>query len=222
MRRAEALKRSDPAVLGVIADARTESLQDPVPVIYASAYQKAGNKHLAIFLRGHVDTPAMRDWIREQVQLVDATLPVFGSQMLGEAVAASLTERRFSMEVIGLFAVTALLLSALGIYGVISHLVTERTREIGIRLALGANRRTILEMLIGQCLALTTLGLCVGLAGAAAVARLMAGTLYGVRPTDPLTFLSVAGVLAIVALLACYIPARRAMRVDPMTTLRQE
>ncbi len=210
-------------IVGVIADAKTETLLDPgVPVVYASAYQMPANKHLAIFLRGQVDTPTMPDRIREQVQLVDAALPVFGSQMLGETVAASLTERRFSLKIVGLFALTALLLAGLGIYGVVSYLVTERTREIGIRLALGADRRTILEMLIRQGMAVTAIGVCVGFVGAAAVSHLMAGTLYGVKPTDPVTFLGVAGVLALVALVACYIPARRAVRIHPIVALRDE
>jgi putative ABC transport system permease protein len=209
-------------VVGVVADARTESLKDAgVPQIYASAYQKPA-KHLAIFLRGQVDPVTTADEVRDHVQLVDATLPVFGAQMLEETVAASLAARRFSMEVVGLFAVTALLLAGLGIYGVISYLVSERTREIGIRLALGAERRTILRMVLGQGFGLTMAGAAVGLACALVVSRLMAGLLYGVRPTDPATFAGVAVLLVAVALLACYIPARRALRIDPMIALRYE
>jgi len=126
------------------------------------------------------------------------------------------------MEIVALFALTALFLAALGIYGVISYVVSERTHEIGIRVALGAERRNILHMVLGQGLTLAIAGAAVGLAGALIVSHLMAGLLYGVRPTDPLTFAGVAVLLVVVALFACFIPARRAVRVDPMVALRHE
>jgi ABC-type antimicrobial peptide transport system permease subunit len=209
-------------VVGVIANARTESLAEAsVPKIYLDVYQ-SGAKRLAILLRGHLDTAATAEQVREQVQTVDPTLPVSGGQMLNETVSASLSERRFSMEMVGLFAVTALLLAGLGIYGVISYIVGERTHEIGIRLALGAERSNILRMVLGQGLGLAIAGAAVGLVGAVIVSHLMAGLLYGVRPTDPLTFGGVALLLMGVALLACYMPARRAIRVDPLVALRHE
>lgn len=126
------------------------------------------------------------------------------------------------MEMVASFALTALLLAGLGIYGVISYMVGERTHEIGIRLALGAEKSDILGMVLRQGLGLAIAGAVVGLVCALIVSQLMAGLLYGVRPTDPLTFLSVALLLMSVALLACYIPARRAMRVAPMVALRHE
>lgn len=126
------------------------------------------------------------------------------------------------MEMVALFAVTALLLAGMGIYGTISYVVSERTREIGVRLALGAQRGEILGMVLRQGLGLAIGGAAVGLIGALIVSRLMAGLLYGVRPTDPLTFVGVTLVLTVVALAACYIPARRAMRVDPLVALRYE
>jgi putative ABC transport system permease protein len=184
-------------------------------------YQK-GAHHLAIFLRGHLDRAAIPGGVREQVQSVDATLPVFGAQTVNETVSASLSERRFSMEIVALFALTALLLAGLGIYGVISYIVSERTHEIGIRLALGAERRSILQMVLRQGLRLALAGAAVGLVCALIVSHLMAGLLYGVRPTDPLTFVGVALLLIGVALLACYIPARRAILVDPLVALRHE
>jgi len=209
-------------VVGVIANARTASLADAsVPRIYLDLYQ-TGGKHLAIFLRGRLDAAAIPDGVREQVQSVDPTLPVFGAQTLDETVSASLSERRFSMEMVGLFALTALLLAGLGIYGVIAYIVSERSHEIGIRLALGAQRRTILRMVLRQGLGLTVTGAAVGLVCAAIVSHVMAGLLYGVRPTDPPTFVGVAVLLMVVALFACYIPARRALRVDPMIALRCE
>ena len=126
------------------------------------------------------------------------------------------------MEMVGLFTVTALLLAGLGIYGVISYMVGERTHEIGIRLALGAQRRNIMRMVLRQGLGLAIAGAAVGLVCAPIVSHLMAGLLYGVRPIDPLTFAVVSLLLIGVALLACYIPARRAVNVDPMVALRHE
>ena len=209
-------------VVGVLADARTESLEDSsVPRMYLSLFQRRANE-LAIFVRGRLDSAAIPVAVREQVQSVDPELPVFGAQSLDDLVSASLSERRFSMEITGLFAVTALLLAGLGIYGVISYIVSERTHEIGIRLALGAESRNILRMVLRQGLGLAIAGAAVGLVCALIVSHLMAGLLYGVRPTDPLTFAGVTLLLIGVALLACYIPARRALRVDPLVALRHE
>jgi ABC-type antimicrobial peptide transport system permease subunit len=160
--------------------------------------------------------------VRRQVQSVDPQLPVFHAEKLDDVLSDSLAARRFSLQMVGLFALTALLLAGLGIYGTISYLVGEQTREIGVRLALGAERKAILAMVLGQGLRLATAGACVGLAGALIVARLMSGLLYGVSPADPVTFLTVTVLLTIVALAACYVPAWRAMRVDALTALRYE
>jgi len=207
-------------VVGVVANARTESLATArVPQIYLDVFQ-IGAKHLAIFLRGQLDAAAIPAEMREQLQAVDPTLPVFGAQTLDVTVSASLAERRFSMEMVVLFALTALLLAALGIYGVISYIVSERTHEFGIRLALGAQKRYLLSLVLRQGVRLALAGTIVGLVCALIVSRAMVGVLYGVRPTDPLTFGGVAILLIVVALCACYLPARRAIRVDPMTALR--
>jgi predicted permease len=209
-------------VVGIIANARTESLaQAGVPKIYLDLYQ-TGGKRLAIFLRGNLDAAAIPGEVRERVQAVDPTLPVSGGQTLNDTVSASLAERRFSMEIVALFAMAALLLAGLGIYGVISYLVSERTHEIGIRIALGAESKSILQMVLRQGLGLAIAGAAAGLVCALIVSHLMAGLLYGVRPTDPLTFAGVSLLLIGVALLACYIPARRAIRVDPQVALRHE
>jgi predicted permease len=209
-------------IVGVIANARTQSLaQADVPQIYLDLYQ-TGAKHLAIFVRGHLDRAAIPDQVREQVQSVDPTLPVFGAQTLTETVSESLSQRRFSLEIITLFALTALLLAGLGIYGVISYLVGERTHEIGIRLALGASRSNILRIILRQGLGLAIVGAAVGIVCALIVSHLMASLLYGVRPTDFPTFAGVTFLFVGVALLACYVPARRAMKVDPMVALRYE
>jgi len=208
-------------VVGVIANARTQSLaQADLPQIYLDLYQ-TGAKRLAILLRGHLRAAAIADAVREQVQSLDPTLPVSGAQTLNETVSASLAQRRFLMEIVALFALTALLLAGLGIYGVISYLVSERTHEIGIRLALGAGKIDVMRLVMGQGVRLAITGAAVGLIGALIASHLMAGLLYGVRPTDPPTFAGVALLLMGVALFACYVPARRAMRVDPIVALRE-
>jgi len=209
-------------IIGVIADARTESLADAaIPQIYRSVYQRPA-KDLAIFLRGQLDPSAISAQVREQVQAVDATLPVFHAKTLDEVLATSLSVRRFSMEMVAFFAATSLLLAGLGIYGTISYVVNEQRREIAIRLALGAQRGTILKMVLRQGLGLAAAGAGLGVAGALIVSHLMAGLLFGVSPTDLPTFAGVTIVLATVALAASYIPALRAMRLDPITTLHSE
>jgi predicted permease len=219
------LSRSRPAwisIVGIIADARTESLSDAgIPQIYLSVYQRTA-KDLAIFLKGQLDPAAISSHVREQVQSIDAELPVFRAETLDDVLSASLSVRQFSMEMVALFAATALLLAGLGIYGTISYLVNEQTREIAIRLALGAQRAKILKLVLGQGLALAIAGAGLGLVGALILSHLMASLLYGVSPIDPPTFVTVTVVLTAVALAASYIPALRAMRIDPLTALRSE
>jgi putative ABC transport system permease protein len=208
-------------VVGVVTDARTESLEDAnIPQIYLSSWQRT-DKQMAIFLRGRLDPAKLPEQARDMVQSLDHELPVFGAKRLPDVVSGSLAQRRFSMETVLLFALTALLLAGIGVYGTISYIVSGRTRDIGIRIALGAQRKTILHMVLRQGLALALAGAAVGLVGAWIVSHLMTGLLYGVSPSDPLTFISLTVVLLIVALAACYIPARRAMRVDPIVALRE-
>jgi predicted permease len=209
-------------IVGVIADARTESLADPgIPQIYLDIYQRPA-KFLAFYLRGQVDPAAISAQVRTQIQAVDAELPVFRAETLDDVLSSSLSVRRFSMEMVALFAATALLLAALGIYGTISFLVNEQSREIAIRLALGAQRPDILRMVLRQGLTLAGAGAGIGLAGALIVSHLMAGLLYGVSPYDLSTFAGVTVVLTAVAIAASYVPALRAMRLDPITTLHAE
>jgi putative ABC transport system permease protein len=209
-------------VVGVIADARTESLADAaIPQIYRSVYQHPA-KDLAIFLRGQLDPSAISSQVRSEIQSVDAELPVFQAETLDDVLSTSLSVRRFSMEMVAFFAATALLLAGLGIYGTISYVVNEQRREIAIRLALGAQRGTILKMVLRRGLGLAAAGAGLGVAGALIVSHLMAGLLFGVSPTDLPTFAGVTIVLTGVALAASYIPALRAMRLDPITTLHSE
>ena len=209
-------------IIGIIADARTESLADAaVPQIYRSVYQRPA-KDLAIFLRGQLDPSGISAQVRQQVQSIDATLPVFHAETLEDVLATSLSVRRFSMEMIAFFAVTALLLAGLGIYGTISYVVNEQRREIAIRLALGAQKATILKMVLRRGLGLAAAGAGLGVAGALIVSHLMAGLLFGVSPYDLPTFAGVTLVLTAVAIAASYIPALRAMRLDPIITLHAE
>jgi putative ABC transport system permease protein len=209
-------------IVGVIADARTESLADAgIPQIYIDIYQRPA-KFLAFYVRGQVDPAAISAQVRTQIQSVDAELPVFRAETLDDVLSSSLSVRRFSMEMVALFAGTALLLAGLGIYGTISFLVNEQSREIAIRLALGAQRRNILKMVLRQGLTLAAAGAGVGLIGALIVSHLMCGLLYGVSPYDLSTFAGVTAVLTAVAIAASYVPALRAMRLDPITTLHTE
>jgi predicted permease len=220
--RSRAAKSDWTTIVGVIADARTESLANAgTPQIYFDVYQRPA-KFLVLYLRGQVDPAAIPDQVRTQIQAVDANLPVFHAQTLGDALSSSLSVRRFSMEMVALFAATALLLAGLGIYGTISYVVNEQRREIAIRLALGAQRGTILKMVLRGGFGLAAAGAGIGLAGALIVSHLMAGLLFGVSANDLTTFASVTFVLTTVALAASYIPALRAMHVDPIKTLHAE
>jgi ABC-type antimicrobial peptide transport system permease subunit len=149
-------------------------------------------------------------------------LPIAKVAPLTVIVKDSLTQSRFSMLLLSAFGALALILASIGIYGVISYSVGQRTREIGVRMAVGAQRRNVLGLVLGQGARLAGLGIAIGLVAAIGVTRLMASLLFGVAPRDPLTFFAVPVLLMAIALLACYIPARRAMRVDPMVALRSE
>jgi predicted permease len=209
-------------IVGVIADAHTESLADAgIPQMYFDIYQRPA-KFLALYLRGQVDPAAISAQVRTQVQAVDPEIPVFHAETLDDVLSSSLSVRRFSMDMVALFAATALLLAGLGIYGTISFLVHEQSREIAIRFALGAQRRDILRMVLRQGLGLAAAGAGLGVAGALIVSHLMAGLLFGVSPNDLTTFAGVTLVLTTVALAASYIPALRAMRLDPIAALHSE
>jgi putative ABC transport system permease protein len=164
----------------------------------------------------HAIAPAAADVIHK----IDPALPVANVMTMDELLSGTLASRRFSAVLIRIFAALALLLAAVGIYGVMSHMVGKRTNEIGIRMALGAQPSDVLRMTIAQGARLAAFGIAIGIVGALVLTRLMASLLFRVKPADPLTFLAVTLGLGTVALLACYVPARRAMRVDPMVALR--
>jgi predicted permease len=160
--------------------------------------------------------------IRRAIEKADSTAAIYGVTSMPEIVSNSISTQRLTMLLLGVFAALALTLSAIGIYGVISYLTGQRIHEIGVRVALGASSQDVLRMVLGQGMRTTLIGIGFGIAAAIGLTRLISQVIYGVAATDPLTFLGVAVLLIAVALLACYIPARRAMRVDPMIALRYE
>ena len=209
-------------IVGVVGDIKTEGFDQPdQPHVYVPALQSPGYA-MAVYLRAEGDVKGLTQVLRQQVQSVDPNLPVFGERTMEDVVSASLAQRRFALQVVGGFGVLALLLAGIGIYGVVAYSVSQRTREIGIRLALGASSGAILRWVFKQGMRLTLFGLGAGLVGALVLTRLLRGLLFGVATTDPLTYAGLALLLAAVALLACYVPARRATKVDPMVALRYE
>jgi putative ABC transport system permease protein len=182
----------------------------------------AGVASLTLLLRTGPEPLSMLSAVRAQVAGPTQDQPIYAVRTMEQTVSGSLAERRFTMLVLIVFAATALLLAAVGIYGVMSYAVTRRTHELGIRVALGSSGGEIVGLVLRQGMRLTAIGLAGGLVAARALTRLMAGLLYGVRPADPSTLAAVALLLGAIALLACYIPARRATAVDPAVALRCE
>jgi putative ABC transport system permease protein len=185
-------------------------------------YSQVANPAMHLVVLTATDPQAFPAALWSSLREVDANVTLSSVRSLDDVRNASVAQPRFSSQLLGLFAVLALLLAAVGLYGLMAYSVTQRTREIGIRIALGAARRDVLRLTLARGLHLVMWGTAIGLAGAFAFTRLMRGALYGVSTTDPLTYVVVSLLLSGVALLACYLPARRALRVDPIVALRQE
>jgi predicted permease len=177
---------------------------------------------VAVVLRTAGDPAAIMEPVRRAVAQIDSRDVIYSVATMDEVLAGSFAARRLSMILLGIFAALALVLSCVGIYGVISYAVGQRTHEIGVRMALGAQRRDVMRMVLGEGAKMTLLGVAAGIAAALGLTRLIANQLFGITAHDPLTFAAVAIVLTLVALLACYLPARHAVRVDPMVALRYE
>jgi putative ABC transport system permease protein len=209
-------------VVGVVGDVHEAGLDEPaLPEAYFPETQNT-DPWMAVVIRTSTTPLSEAGALRHVVQSLDPELPVYSIGTLGQIVSQSSQQQRFVALLLGLFAAAALALALIGIYGVISYSVAQRTHEFGIRLALGAQRRDVLRLVASEGLALAMLGVAAGLVAAFALTRLMASLLYGVKPTDPVTFVAVPLLLVAAALAACLIPARRAAQVDPMVALRDE
>ena len=209
-------------IVGVVGNVKHRGLNvEAKPEFYLphTLYPEAS---MTLVARTASDPAGLTSAIRKEVAALDSDLPVYNARTMEEVISDSVAPQRLSTLLLGLFAALALVLAAVGIYGVISYSVTQRTHEIGIRMALGAQTHDVLRLVIGHGMLLVAIGVSVGLLAALAMTRLMASLLYGVSARDPVIFGGVAIVLAAVALLACYIPARRAMKVDPNVALRYE
>jgi ABC-type antimicrobial peptide transport system permease subunit len=183
----------------------------------------SGENSMYIGLRAQgVDPRSLTTAVRREVGSLDSSLPIAEIRTMDDVISRAQSRPRFLTMLLSLFSAIALAIATVGIYGVISYSVARRTKEFGLRMVLGAQQSDVLSLVMKQGALLTGAGIVVGLLAAFALTRLMASLLFGVTATDPLTYLSVTGVLALVALVACYIPARRATKVDPITTLRYE
>jgi len=209
-------------IVGIVADVKDRSLAaEKQPEIYVP-YAQVPTETMDIVLRTSVAPRALLPAVEKVVHDIDPELPVARVATLDEMVARSISEPRFYMVLLGAFAAMAVFLAALGIFGVLSYSVVQRSREIGIRVALGAHPRDVLRMVLGHAATLALVGVLAGLAGALALSRAIGSLLFELSPTDPLTLGSMAVLLASVALVASYLPARRATRVDPLIALRSE
>jgi predicted permease len=211
-------------VVGVVADVRQRGLdQDVKPMIYAPFQQdRSGFVRFVSFVARTAAPTGVAEGIRAEIRRVAPDLPIQSTVTMDEALAASVAQPRFRTVLLGLFATAAMLIATCGLYGLMAYAVTQRRREIGVRMALGATRRDVLRLVLTRALGVVVAGLVAGLAGAAGVTRVLQTFLFGVTPTDPLVFTAVTLLLLAVGLMAAWLPARRATRIDPWATLRAE
>jgi putative ABC transport system permease protein len=209
-------------VVGVVGDVRRVALERPLaPEFYLPAGQ-SGERSASLIARVAIEPGAAASSLRDAVQAIDPDLPIYGVTSLEELLAGSLRSRRFSVLLFGIFAAIALALAAAGIYGVMTHLVAQRTHEIGVRVALGARADGVVRMVVGQGMRPVAVGLASGAIGALAFTRVLRSLLFGVSASDPATIAGVAALLALVALIACFVPAQRAARIAATEALRHE
>ena len=212
-------------VVGVIKDIKSGGLdQVGSPHVYRPIYQFRGTRtlSLSVTVRTSLAAAILEPEIRREIQAVDPDLPIFNVRTMHEVIDGSLASRRFSAELVGVFALAALLLASVGIYGLLAYMVGQRSHEIGLRMALGAMPSTIGKMIVSRGAGLAGMGAGIGLIVSRILAPLMSSVLYGVRPLDPEVFIAVPMILMVVVLFASYIPASRAARVDPIVALRRE
>ena len=212
-------------IVGIVEDTKNAGMDKPAgPELYFAARQvnQFLDSNISFVVRGANDSTPLEGSIRGAVRELDPTLPVYNLWSMNEVVSKSMVQPRFLALLLATFSGIALFLAAIGIYGVMSYSVAQRTQEIGVRMALGARQLHVLRLIFGQSLGMLLIGVVIGLAGAFALTRLMRTLLFEITATDPVTYVSVIGLLTVVALLACYIPARRAAKVDPLIALRYE
>jgi predicted permease len=215
--------RTPREIVGIVDDVRRKGLDKEVQAeMYASYIQRPERRLNLVIRSAGPDASELTPAVRAAVKAFDSKQIIWRTQTVEQLLSTSVAPRKFNMMLLGIFAGVALVLAAVGLYGVMSYSVSWRTQEIGIRMALGAKRTDVLRMVVRQGMTMTLIGLAFGLVGVFALSRVMVGLLYGVSPTDPLTFTGVSIILLLVALLACLIPARRATRVDPIVALRTE
>jgi len=209
-------------IIGVVADVQDDDLDGTVDPTSYLPYSQNANRTMNLIIRGTQDPTQLVSAVRNEVRALDPALPVSNVKTVVQMIGERISPKRLMTYVLAVFALSALLLASVGIYGVMSYAVTQRTREIGIRMALGARASDVLKLVLKNGMSLALIGVAIGLAGAFALTRLLANLLFQVTPTDSVTFVGVAMSLIVVALLACYIPARRATKVDPLVALRYE
>jgi predicted permease len=215
-------------IVGVVKDVKQGGLDQPAGTELYFLNEQAPRlvgfsfTQMNVVLKSTRPLEALAPAIRSAVRQMDASLPIVQLRTMDEVIGASVTRQRFLSLLLGIFAAVALTLAAIGTYGILSYMVTERQREIGIRMALGADNGQVMRMIMGQGLTIAVIGIAIGVAGAYALSRLTASLLYGVSPSDPLTFATVAAVITVVATAACVVPTRRAMRVDPLEAIRAD
>lgn len=213
--------RNEPyEIVGIVGDIRHQSLQvEPTPTMYIPTRAPV---RVTLVIRTQADPLSLVGGIRKEVNALDPDQPIAAIRLMTEWVAMSAAGARYRTTLLGLFALLAIVLAATGLYGVMSYSVARRTQEIGVRMALGARPLDVLKLVLRQGMILTLIGVVVGLAGALALTRVMSSLLFGVTERDPITFGVVAALLIAVAFIACFVPARRATRVDPLLALRCE
>src|SRR4029077_12317157 len=220
MKSDEEAENAPSEIIGVVGDVRLMGLDTPAqPTVYWP-HPELTMSRMTILVRTAADPMGLVSTVRNELRQMDRDQPMANVATMEQLLSDSYSRSRFTMMVLGVFAGTALLLAAVGIYGVVAYTVAQRTNEIGIRVAMGAQRRDVLRLILGQGSRLIFWGVGIGIAAGLLLTRLIAGMLYGISATDPLTFAGVALLLMAVALSACYVPARRAMRVDPLVALR--
>jgi putative ABC transport system permease protein len=214
--------KGDAEVIGVVADVKQHKIWQANEAMVYQPFSQAFAHSYHLLVRTHGDPMDVVPAVRQQLSNLDPQVPVYGAQTLEQVEADSMSEPRMTASLVSLFGGLVLFLAVAGIYAVIAFWVSERVHEIGIRMALGAEKNDVLRMVVGQGIKLALIGVAIGIAGALALTRFLSSLLYGVKPTDPVTFVAVSLILVAVALAACYIPARRAAKVDPMVALRYE